>query len=61
MGNNTAKSPKPSPWYETPEAQRLTRLIQEATRPTPVSGPETYVPPSGGDRAEAKRVMRNSP
>jgi energy-coupling factor transporter ATP-binding protein EcfA2 len=53
MGNNTAKSPQPSPRYETPEAQRLTRLIQEATRPTPVSGPETYVPPSGGDRAEA--------
>ena len=53
MGNNAAKSPKPSPWYETPEAQRLTRLLQEATRATPVSGPETYVPPSGGDRAEA--------
>ena len=53
MGNNTAKPPKPSPRYETPEAQRLTRLLQEATRATPVSGPQTYVPPSGGDRAEA--------
>lgn len=53
MGTNTAKSPKPPPRYETPEAQRLTRLLQEATRATPVSGPETYVPPSGGDRAEA--------
>src|SRR5882724_1810961 len=53
MGSNTAKSPKPAPRYETSEAQLLTRLLQEATRATPVSGPETYVPPSGGDRAEA--------
>jgi hypothetical protein len=53
MSSNVPKSPKPTPRYETPEAQRLTRLLQEATRATPVSGPETYVPPSGGDRAEA--------
>ena len=51
MGTDTAKSPKPPPRDPTPEAQRLTRLLQEATRATPVSGPETYVPPSGGDRA----------
>lgn len=53
MGNNAPKTPKPVPSYETPEAQVLTRLLQEATRATPASGPETYVPPSGGDRAEA--------
>ena len=53
MGSNTAKSSERTPGYETPEAQRLTRLLQEATRATPASGPQTYVPPSGGDRAEA--------
>ena len=53
MDSKAAESPERIPHYETPEAQRLTRLLQEATRATPASGPETYVPPSGGDRAEA--------
>lgn len=53
MGSNEAKQPKAQAMYETPEAQQLTRLLQEATRATPASGPETYVAPSGGDRAEA--------
>jgi energy-coupling factor transporter ATP-binding protein EcfA2 len=53
MGSNEAKQPKVQAMYETPEAQQLTRLLQEATRATPASGPETYVAPSGGDRAEA--------
>jgi hypothetical protein len=39
--------------FDTPAAQRLTVLLQEATRATPSSGPETYVPPSGGEIAEA--------
>ena len=53
MGGNTAKSPAKTPSFDTPQAQQLTRLLQEATRATPASGPQTYVPPSGGDRAEA--------
>lgn len=53
LGNDTTKTPKPVPSYETAAAQVLTRLLQEATRATPASGPETYVPPSSGDRAEA--------
>jgi len=39
--------------YDTPEARQLTRLLTEATRATPASGPETYVPPARGDIAEA--------
>jgi hypothetical protein len=42
-----------TPQFDTQAAQRLSRLLQEATRATPASGPETYVPPSGGERAEA--------
>ena len=53
MVSTGAKQPKARAMYETPEAQQLTRLLQEATRATPASGPETYVAPSGGDRAEA--------
>lgn len=48
----TPKSQKPAD-FDTPEAQKLIRLLQEATRATPASGPETYVPPSGGENAEA--------
>jgi hypothetical protein len=39
--------------FDTPGARKLPRLLQEATRATPASGPDTYVPPSGGDAAEA--------
>src|SRR5215475_6589532 len=53
MGTDSRKSAAKTPQFDTPGAQRLTRLLQEATRATPVSGPETYVPPSDGDIAEA--------
>lgn len=53
MGTNQHKSGAKAPQFDTPGTQRLTKLLQEATRATPASGPETYVPPSGGDIAEA--------
>ncbi|HEY7143268.1 MAG TPA: hypothetical protein VH637_03405 [Streptosporangiaceae bacterium] len=53
MGNKSNKQPGKVPIFSTPAAQVLTRLLQEATRATPASGPETYVPPSGGQIAEA--------
>jgi hypothetical protein len=52
MGTDSRKSAAKTSQFDTPGAQRLTRLLQEATRATPASGPETYVPPSGGDIAE---------
>ena len=42
-----------SPRFDTDGARRLPRLLQEATRATPASGPDTYVPPSGGEAAES--------
>jgi energy-coupling factor transporter ATP-binding protein EcfA2 len=39
--------------YEAPEVLELLRLLQEATRATPMGGPSTYVPPTGGEIAEA--------
>lgn len=39
--------------FDTDGARRLPRLLQEATRADPESGLETFIPPSGGDVAEA--------
>lgn len=49
MSNDTSESPR----FDTEGARQLPRLLQEATRATPASGPDTYVPPSGGEAAEA--------
>lgn len=48
-----ATSSPPSARFDTEGARKLPRLLQEATRATPASGPDTYVPPSGGDAAES--------
>lgn len=48
-----SSKPDLPPRFDTDGARRLPRLLQEATRATPASGPDTYVPPSGGDAAEA--------
>jgi hypothetical protein len=44
---------RPDALYEQPEVADLLRRLQEATRATPTSGFETYVPPAGGEIAEA--------
>jgi hypothetical protein len=48
-----SSNPPQSPRFDTDGARRLPRLLQEATRATPASGPDTYVPPSGGETAES--------
>jgi hypothetical protein len=48
-----SRNPPQTPRFDTQGARRLPRLLQEATRATPESGPDTYVPPSGGEAAEA--------
>ena len=39
--------------YEKPETDRFLKLLQEATRPSPAGSASNYVPPSGGELAEA--------
>ena len=39
--------------YATPEVTQLLKDLQEATRATPFGGPQSYVPPKGGEIAEA--------
>jgi energy-coupling factor transporter ATP-binding protein EcfA2 len=46
-------SPHVAARYEKPEVLELLRLLQEATRATPTGGESTYVPPTGGEIAEA--------
>lgn len=41
------------PAYESTGVTQFLQLLQEATRPTPDGGPSVYVPPSGGEIAEA--------
>jgi hypothetical protein len=39
--------------YELPQTEALLRKLQEATRPSPDGPADNYVPPSGGELAEA--------
>ncbi len=43
----------PTAQFETEAVLAMLRLLQEATRATPSGGRETYVPPTGGEIAEA--------
>jgi energy-coupling factor transporter ATP-binding protein EcfA2 len=50
------KAPTPKPnatYYNSDEVRGLLRTLQEATRATPKGGPNVYIPPAGGDAAEA--------
>jgi hypothetical protein len=40
-------------YYYSDEVRNLLRTLQEATRATPRGGPSVYIPPAGGDAAEA--------
>lgn len=40
--------------FSTEEVTQLLKDLQEATRATPFGGPQSYVPPKGGEIAEAK-------
>jgi energy-coupling factor transporter ATP-binding protein EcfA2 len=42
-----------SPYYNDEAVTAFLRVLQEATRATPKEGPSVYVPPAGGDKAEA--------
>lgn len=48
-----AAAPLPTARYETEAVLAMLPLLQEATRATPTGGPATYVPPTGGEIAEA--------
>jgi energy-coupling factor transporter ATP-binding protein EcfA2 len=48
-----SKAPTESARYESESVVSLLRLLQEATRATPQGGPQAYVPPTGGEIAEA--------
>jgi hypothetical protein len=40
-------------YYYDDSVATFLRILQEATRATPKEGPSVYVPPAGGDKAEA--------
>lgn len=49
----SSKSPTGPGVFEADAVLGLLKLLQEATRATPEGGPHTYVPPTGGEIAEA--------
>jgi hypothetical protein len=42
-----------APYYYDVSVSTFLRILQEATRATPKEGPSVYVPPAGGEKAEA--------
>jgi energy-coupling factor transporter ATP-binding protein EcfA2 len=42
-----------APYYYDDSVSTFLRILQEATRATPKEGPSVYVPPAGGEKAEA--------
>src|SRR5689334_2996265 len=53
LGDVVGKDAELMAEYAKPEVVKLLQLLQEATRATPTSGPDTYVPPMNGEVAEA--------
>src|SRR4051794_29165529 len=49
----SSKAPTEPARYESEAVVNLIKHLQEATRATPEGGPQTYVPPTGGEIAEA--------